>query len=155
MRVTTKGRYALRAMTNLAASTDGTPKPIKRIAAEEELSPEFLEQIFFRLKKAGIIESVRGPGGGFMLKKEASDINIREIFEAVDEGLDITPCSNCTMQGGGDACDLIETCLVHDIWKEAAAHIISFFEGMTLQKILDRNQDKVDLLLSGERINLT
>lgn len=155
MRVTTKGRYALRAMANLAASADGSPKPIKRIAAEEELSPEFLEQIFFRLKKAGIIESVRGPGGGFMLKKAAADINIREIFEAVDEGLDITPCSNCTMQGGGDACDLIETCLVHDIWKEAAAHIISFFEGMTLQKILDRNQDKVDLLLSGERINIT
>lgn len=155
MRVTTKGRYALRAMANLAASANGSPKPIKRIAAEEELSPEFLEQIFFRLKKAGIIDSVRGPGGGFMLRKEASEINIREIFEAVDEGLDITPCSNCTMQGGGDVCDLIDTCLVHNIWKEAADHIISFFEGMTLQRILDRNQDKVEMLLSGKRIDVS
>ncbi len=154
MRVTTKGRYALRAMTNLAACENGRPKPIKKIAAEEELSPEFLEQIFFRLKKAGIIDSVRGPGGGFMLKLPPEEINVRSIFEAVDEGLDITPCANCTMQGGDDACDLIETCLVHDVWKEASAHIISFFEEMTLRKILDRNPDKVDLLLSGARIKL-
>lgn len=153
MRITTKGRYALRAITNLAATSTGRPRPIKTIAAEEQLSPEFLEQIFFRLKKAGIISSTRGPGGGFTLAREPAEITIKDIFVAVDEGLDLTPCTSCTESDGVDPCDRLDRCLVYSVWQEASDHIVNYFESITLQSILDKNQDKIARLLSGEDIS--
>ena len=139
MRITTKGRYALRAITNLALAaeaTPGKPKAIKNIAAEEEISPEFLEQIFFKMKKAGIIESIRGPGGGFTLTKNPGDVNVKDIFLAVDEGLDLTPCTTC----GEATCAKVDTCLVHDVWREASEHINRFFESMSLKKIMENSR---------------
>lgn len=134
MRVTTKGRYALRAITNLALTGSDKPVPIKQIAAEEQISPEFLEQIFFRLKKTGIISSVRGPGGGFMLNRDPEEISVKDIFEAVGEGLQITPCT-----GEGD-CERSEDCSVHDVWQEASDVIVTYFADLTLKNIMDRNQ---------------
>ena len=142
MRITTKGRYALRAMTNLALSSIGKPKAIKTIAAEEDISPEFLEQIFFKLKKAGIIDSVRGPGGGFILSLDPASISVKAIFIAVDEGLDLTPCTSCNDEPPEVACDRIDDCLVHDLWKEASNHISRFFEGISLQRIVNDNRAK-------------
>lgn len=153
MRVTTKGRYALRAMTNLAASFRGKPRPIKLIAAEEGISAEFLEQIFFKLKKAGIISSVRGPGGGFVLEQDPADINVKDIFIAVDEGLDLTPCTSCTETDGDDPCDRMDRCLVYSVWQEASDHIISYFESITLKSILEKNHEKVQMLLAGNEVS--
>ena len=153
MRVTTKGRYALRAMTNLAASYSGKPRPIKKIAAEEEISPEFLEQIFFKLKKAGIIGSVRGPGGGFMLDRDPASITLKDIFIAVDEGLDLTPCTTCAISNGNDPCDRMDRCLVYSVWQEVSKYIITYFEGLTLQSILDKNQDRIERLLADQEIS--
>lgn len=153
MRITTKGRYALRAMANLAASYRGKPRPIKKIAAEENISPEFLEQIFFKLKKAEIIGSVRGPGGGFMLDRDPSTITAKDIFIAVDEGIDLTPCTACTESDGEDPCDRMDRCLVYSVWREASEHIINYFDGITLQSILDKNQDKIDRLLAGQEVS--
>lgn len=153
MRITTKGRYALRAMTNLAASFRGKPRPIKIIAAEEEISAEFLEQIFFKLKKAGIISSVRGPGGGFVLEKDPQDITVKDIFLAVDEGLDLTPCTVCGQSHNTSPCERAERCLVYSVWLDASNHIISYFDSITLQSILDKNQDKVERLLAGAEIS--
>ncbi|MFW5786046.1 MAG: RrF2 family transcriptional regulator [bacterium] len=137
MRVTTKGRYALRALTKLALHEGDRPVPIKRIAEEEDLSPEFLEQIFFRLKKADIIRSVRGPGGGFMLNQIPSDITAKDIFEAVGEGIELTPCT-----ADDEDCDRREDCVVTDVWQDASEYIVSYFAGLTLQHILDRHQKK-------------
>lgn len=153
MRITTKGRYALRAMTNLAASYKGKPRPIKKIAAEEEMSPEFLEQIFFKLKKAGIIGSVRGPGGGFMLDRDPATITVKDIFVAVDEGIDLTPCTACTESNGDDPCDRMDRCLVYSVWQEASEHIINYFDGITLQSVLDKNRDKIEQLLAGQEVS--
>lgn len=154
MRITTKGRYALRAMANLAASYNGKPRPIKAIAAEEGISPEFLEQIFFKLKKAGIIESVRGPGGGFALHRDPAGISARDIFEAVDEGLDLTPCtsieSGCTEEV---PCENAGQCLVYNVWKEASDHILAYFSGITLQSILDKHPDRVEFVLERQAEN--
>ena len=147
MRITTKGRYALRAIANLAATTEGKPKPIKTIAAEESISPEFLEQIFFKMKKAGIINSVRGPGGGFTIEREFSSITIKEIFLAVEEGLDLTPCTVCTGLEAEDPCVRMDECLVNSVWREASDHILSYFESITLAAVLEKNQDQVNLLL--------
>ncbi|MFW5801981.1 MAG: RrF2 family transcriptional regulator [Spirochaeta sp.] len=142
MRITTKGRYAIRAITNLALSEASRPKPIKTIAKEEDISPEFLEQIFFRLKKTGMISSVRGPGGGFKLARDPKEISVKEIFKAVGEGIDLTPCT--TVQPEEDllpknpnaytasGCTRTEKCLVHDVWQEASEHFNQYFTQMTL-----------------------
>lgn len=148
MRVTTKGRYALRAITNLAMAGSDKPVPIKHIAGEEGISPEFLEQIFFKLKKSGIISSVRGPGGGFILESDPSEVSVKDIFDAVGEGLEITPCT------GEDDCDRQELCLVHDVWQEASVHIVGYFERLTLKKIMEMNQDKVSELMSGKEFSV-
>jgi len=153
MRITTKGRYALRAMANLAASYQGKPRPIKKIAAEEGISPEFLEQIFFKLKKADIIGSVRGPGGGFMLDRDPATITVKDIFVAVDEGIDLTPCTACTESNGEDPCERMDRCLVYSVWQEASEHIINYFDSITLQSILDKNRDKIEMLLAGQEVS--
>ncbi len=147
MRVTTKGRYALRALTRLAMQNTEKPTPIKDIAAIENISPEFLEQIFFKLKKAGVISSVRGPGGGFLLAKRPDEITAQEIFAAVGERLDITPCASCadsmasvkSANGNPKDCDRLPFCHVHAIWADAAEHIMQFFGNLTVQEILDRH----------------
>jgi len=148
MRVTTKGRYALRAITNLAMAGSDRPVPIKQIAGEEGISPEFLEQIFFKLKKSGIISSVRGPGGGFILESDPAEVSVKDIFDAVGEELEITPCT------GEDDCDRQDVCLVHDVWKEASVHIVGYFERLTLKKIMEMNQDKVAELMSGKEFTV-
>jgi len=94
MRLTTKGRYGVRAVVNLAAKEQNLPVPISLIAKEEELSPEFNEQIFFKLKKAGLIRSIRGPKGGFVLNQNPSEITIKTILDAVGEPLYPAPCTN-------------------------------------------------------------
>lgn len=146
MRITTKGRYALRALANLAATSDGRPKPIKTIAAEEHISPEFLEQIFFKMKKAGIINSVRGPGGGFTIEREFHTINVKEIFLAVEEGLDLTPCTVCSGLEAEDPCERMDLCLVNSVWQDASEHILRYFESITLASVLEQNHHQVELL---------
>ncbi len=140
-------------MTNLAASYNGKPRPIKKIAADEDISPEFLEQIFFKLKKHGIIGSVRGPGGGFILEKNPEEISIKDIFLAVDEGLDLTPCTVCGDTSGGEHCAREEQCLVYSVWKEASEHIIDYFSSISLQDVLDKSKDKIQKLLAGGEIS--
>lgn len=135
-------------MTNLAMADTDRPVPIKQIASEEDISPEFLEQIFFKLKKSGIISSVRGPGGGFTLEKDPAEVSAKDIFEAVGEGLALTPCTS------DDDCDRKDVCLVHDVWQEASAHIVGYFENLTLSKIMDMNQDKIDALMGGEEMKV-
>jgi Rrf2 family iron-sulfur cluster assembly transcriptional regulator len=141
MRVTTKGRYALRAITKLALEAGDKPMPIKKIARDEELSPEFLEQIFFRLKKAGIISSMRGPGGGFVMKQDPESVTVKAIFDAVGEGIELTPCTSYQDDGAGE-CTRKDECLVHDMWEEASEHIIQYFESLTLKKIMDKNESR-------------
>lgn len=149
MRVTTKGRYALRAITNLALADSDRPVPIKQIAGDEDISPEFLEQIFFRLKKSGIISSVRGPGGGFLLEQDPADISVKDIFDAVGEGLEITPCTS------DDDCNRAEDCIVRDVWQEASQHILSYFKELTLKRVVDMNKNKVvDKMMSGDEFEV-
>jgi len=154
MRVTTKGRYALRAVVNLAINFKDKPISIRNIAEKEKLSPEFLEQIFFKLKKAGLISSVRGPGGGFKLEKPKDSISIKSIFDAVGEGLDLTPCSAC-QDKGINTCEHTENCLTYDVWNSATEQISQYFDSITLQDIIDKQNDKVIAALSsGDDFNL-
>lgn len=142
MRITTKGRYAVRAMANLAISGQSTPKSIRVISAEEGISPEFLEQIFYKLKKVGVINSTRGPSGGFVLAKSPDQITIKDIFLAVEEGLDLTPCTACDGDNEEEICSKADTCQVYEVWRETSEHITSYFAGYTLQRIIDNNKTK-------------
>ncbi len=140
MRMTTKGRYALRAAIALARMSVGTtPVSIKTISEAETISPEFLEQIFFRLRKAGLISSVRGPGGGFFFARPLSEILLKDVVEASGEGLDLAACA-C---GLGDSCDRVADCVAGTVWREFSAHIDQFLTGMTLEAIVTRSRDKV------------
>jgi len=154
MRITTKGRYALRAIANLALSDGTRPKAIKQIAGEEDISPEFLEQIFFKLKKQGIISSVRGPGGGFILNRDPETVTAKEIFEAVGEGLDLTPCTT-DATNGDEPCTRMDDCIVYDVWKEASKHINDYFGKLTLKKIVDDNRGRAyETMMAGQDFSI-
>jgi len=135
MRITTKGRYALKAILYLAVNSTGSPISIKEISAVQKISPEFLEQLFFKLKKSGIISSVRGPGGGFTLARTLEEVTVKHIFDAVGEGLDLTPCTSCNEDT--PVCTEVDECLSYDVWKAAADQIQGYFGTLTLRMIVD------------------
>jgi Rrf2 family transcriptional regulator, iron-sulfur cluster assembly transcription factor len=135
MRITTKGRYGLRAVIFLAMSNHSRPISISLIANEEKVSSEFLEQIFFKLKKAGVIRSVRGPGGGFVLDKKPADITVQDILNAVGETHGLTPCTLRRKT----LCDRPEPCPAHDVWTGLQAVMENYLSGITLKDILEKN----------------
>jgi Rrf2 family iron-sulfur cluster assembly transcriptional regulator len=136
MKLTTKGRYGLRAVIQLALANGNTPVSIKSIAEQEAISPIFLEQIFYLLKKRGIIASVRGPGGGFVLNRPSSEITLKDILQAVGESIYIVPCTNkdCV----GESCPRKEACKVSIIWQDFYNLIESFLMKVTLQDIITK-----------------
>jgi Rrf2 family iron-sulfur cluster assembly transcriptional regulator len=137
MRITTKGRYGLRAVLYLASSYFNRPVSIKTIAAQENISPEFLEQIFFKLKKKGIINSLRGPGGGFVLSKKTSEITIMDILDALGESVYIVPCTDSEEQ-----CEREEVCLANKIWNDLSCLIKEYLTRLTIKDVLDKKGKK-------------
>jgi len=139
MRITTKGRYALRAVIALARHSDGrTPVSIKRLSELEGLSPEFLEQIFYRLRKSGLVASVRGPGGGFLIATPLSDISLKDILSAAGEGLDVSPCEG----DDGEPCARTAECVARSVWKELDEHLDAYLSKRTLDGILKPGRRK-------------
>lgn len=135
MRITTKGRYGLRAVINLAMASNDKPISIGTIAGDEKVSSEFLEQIFFKLKKAGLIRSIRGPGGGFVLNKKPSEISVKSILDAVGETSGLSPC---TLQRK-ILCTRTDVCPAHEIWTGLYQRIGDFLESVTLEEIMKKN----------------
>ena len=131
MRITTKGRYGLRAVIRLVKTQTDNPVPIRYIAEQEEISPEFLEQIFFKLKKAGIIESTRGAGGGFRLTRDPGRVSILEILDAVGEDINLSPCEKL------EDCLRSENCTTYSLWAEGTKLIRDFFGKISLNDILN------------------
>lgn len=137
MRVTTRGRYGLRAVLRLTASDRGKPISIRALSEKEDISPEFLEQIFFRLRKAGIIKSTRGPGGGFQLNKTPAEISVKDIFDAVGEEISLSPCTSDT--DPRSPCPKDSDCIAHAMWINTSNYLVEYFERITVQSILDNN----------------
>jgi Rrf2 family transcriptional regulator, iron-sulfur cluster assembly transcription factor len=123
----------VRAVVNLAAASTNEPISISQIAKKEQLSPEFLEQIFFRLKKAGLIRSIRGPKGGFVLNRKSSEISIKTVLDAVGEPLFPAPCTD----HGAEACPRQEGCLISPVWQDFYEVIRKHLSGISLKDILD------------------
>lgn len=139
MRLTTKGRYGVRAIINLASAYANRPISIKKIAGEEGISPEFLEQIFFKLKKAGIINSVRGPGGGFVLNKKPNKISVKDILDAVGEGTNPTPCTDPEEQ---KRCPRMSECIVSATWGDFNEVINDYLAKLSIKDIIEKNASK-------------
>ncbi|MBP1150338.1 MULTISPECIES: Fe-S cluster assembly transcriptional regulator IscR [Methylocaldum] len=159
MRLTTKGRYAVTAMLDLAYHSEKRPVTLTDIAKRQHISLSYLEQLFARLRRAGMVEGVRGPGGGYQLSRDASQINISEIIIAVDETIDSTRC------GGKANCQNNQPCLTHDLWLGLSEQIRDYLASISLQDVLQRKnvrlvaerQDKqasgvqgIDMLLRRE-----
>jgi len=133
MRMTTKGRYGVRAVVNLAREAADHPVPISRIAEEEHLSAEFLEQIFFKLKKAGLIRSIRGPKGGFLLNGKAAEISLKTILDAVGETLYPVPCTNGRAE---KRCSRQSSCSMSPVWQNFSRLIQDYLARISLEDII-------------------
>ncbi|HSG87621.1 MAG TPA: Fe-S cluster assembly transcription factor [Pseudomonadales bacterium] len=130
MRLTTRGRYAVTAMLDLALHGDRGPVPLSDIAARQDISLAYLEQLFARLRRRGLVSSVRGPGGGYRLALAEEDISIAVVIDAVDESLDATRC------GGAGNCQDGERCLTHDLWSDLSERVHAFLGGITLASLV-------------------
>lgn len=131
MKLTTKGRYAVTAMLDLALHDGAGPVRLAEISRRQEISLSYLEQLFSRLRRAGLVVSTRGPGGGYSLARPAHEISVSEVIEAVDERVDTTRC------GGLGNCQNNAPCLTHELWIELSARIREFLEGITLGSLMD------------------
>lgn len=134
MRLTTKGRYAVTAILDLAFHGRDKVVTLNDIAARQNISVSYLEQLFARLRKAGLVQGVRGPGGGYQLSREISDINVAEIIAAVDEHIDATRC------GGEANCQNNQPCLSHDLWMGLSDQIRHYLSNITIDQILNEHQ---------------
>lgn len=132
MRLTTKGRYAVTAMLDLALHEGGGPVNLTDISKRQDISLPYLEQLFARLRKQGLINSARGPGGGYSLQQPQTDISVADVIRAVDEQVDATRC------GGRKNCQGDERCLTHDLWEELSLQITDFLSGISLSDLVQR-----------------
>jgi Rrf2 family transcriptional regulator, iron-sulfur cluster assembly transcription factor len=135
MQLSTKGRYAVMAMVDLATHGDHNSLPLALIAARQNISVAYLEQLFMKLRRAGLVKAVRGPKGGYSLAMQPSEISIAAIMTAADEPVRM---NRCTVEGT-DWCLGTKRCATHDLWKALGIHISSFLDAVSLQDVLDDN----------------
>ncbi len=145
MRLSTRAQYAVRAMVDLALFSGGHPVTLKEIAQREEIPLNYLEQLFFRLKKGNIVTSVRGPGGGYVLARESRDIRVGEIVTAVEEPLNPVNC----LDEGAEPCPRLSRCVTHTVWKDLGERIRGFLDSINLEELTREARLKGELL-SGE-----
>lgn len=136
MRLTTKGRYAVTAMLDLALHEDQGPISLADISQRQAISLSYLEQLFAKLRKSSLVSSVRGPGGGYELHRPSGAIYIAQIIDAVNESVDTTKC-----RGAGD-CQGGEICLTHYLWEDLSQQIHQFLEGISLADLVARREVK-------------
>ncbi|MEM7407762.1 MAG: Fe-S cluster assembly transcriptional regulator IscR [Pseudomonadota bacterium] len=150
MRLTTKGRYAVTAMLDLAMHHDQGPVSLADIATRQGISLSYLEQLFSQLRKRGLVVSTRGPGGGYQLGQRATDIVVSDVIAAVDESVDATRC------GGKENCQADARCLTHDLWVDLSSRIHTFLSEVDLGQLVERSrvrevaarQDQIEVALN-------
>jgi Rrf2 family transcriptional regulator, iron-sulfur cluster assembly transcription factor len=138
MRLTTKGRFAVTAMIDVAMHNGDGPVTLAGVAERQKISLSYLEQLFGKLRRAGLVDSVRGPGGGYNLARASEGVSVADIITAVDEPIDATQC------GGKENCQDDKRCMTHELWASLNAHIFSFLSSVTLEHLV-RQQDKSDI----------
>ena len=136
MRLTTKGRFAVTAMLDLALHAGKGPVTLAGISGRQKISLSYLEQLFGKLRRRKLVVSVRGPGGGYNLARTASQVTLADIISAVEEPLDSTQC------GGRENCHENQRCMTHDLWEELNATVYGFLAGVTLAQLVERQHTK-------------
>lgn len=134
MRLTTKGRYAVTAMLDLALHGTDKPVSLADISGRQDISLSYLEQLFAKLRRNELVSSVRGPGGGYRLSRGGHEIYVAEIIDAVNETVDATGC------GGTADCQQGEVCLTHHLWCDLSKQIHSFLSGISLAHLVERSE---------------
>ncbi len=147
VRLSTKGRYAVMAMVDLARHSHGNPVSLAEIAERQEISLSYLEQLFAKLRRGGMVKSVRGPGGGYLLARSMDATRVSDIILAVDEPIRATRCT----PGSPAGCHSDKSrCLTHDLWEELGNQIHKFLSSVTLEDVVERR-----ILGSGRRMFAT
>jgi Rrf2 family iron-sulfur cluster assembly transcriptional regulator len=134
MRLTTKGRYAVTAVLDLALHQEGGPVSLAAISERQCISLSYLEQLFAKLRRNNIVSSTRGPGGGYKLSSNVDEVSVSDIILAVDETCQVVDCNEGESDGCGDY-----QCLTHDLWQELSNEIRTFLDGITLSEIMSQN----------------
>ena len=138
MKFTTKGRYAVMAMADLATNENLKPISLSEISVRQNISLSYLEQLFVKLKNNNLVKSVRGPHGGYILEKKAKDIKLSSIISAVDEEVKTLNCKKDSKKG----CDGKSVkCITHDLWDDLGKHINGFFENKNLNELISKQEN--------------
>ena len=136
MRLTTKGRFAVTAMLDLALHATHGPVTLAGISERQKISLSYLEQLFGKLRRRRLVESVRGPGGGYYLARPAAELSVADIVRAVEEPIDSTQC------GGRENCHDNQRCMTHDLWEELNTTVYGFLAGVKLSHLVERQRTK-------------
>jgi Rrf2 family transcriptional regulator, iron-sulfur cluster assembly transcription factor len=139
MRLTTKGRFAVTAMIDVAMHGGKGPVTLAAVSARQRISLSYLEQLFGKLRRSGLVDSVRGPGGGYNLAKAPDTVSVAAIIQAVDEPIDATQC------GGRENCHDDRRCMTHELWSSLNDHIFSFLSGVSLAQLVAQQQQKAEV----------
>ncbi len=140
MKLTTKGRYAVTAMLDLAISTSNRPISLADISSRQSISLSYLEQLFGKLRRNGLVRSVRGPGGGYVLDGSPTNISVADIIRAVEEPIQATSCGNSSdKKGQGDGCNRSSQCITHHLWVALGQHIYHFLDAISLDALARDN----------------
>lgn len=138
MRLTTKGRFAVTAMMDLAMRGGSGPVTLAEISGRQRISLSYLEQLFGKLRRHELVSSVRGPGGGYRLARRTEEMSVADIILAVDEPIDATQCA------GKENCQDDHKCLTHDLWASLNAHIFDYLRAVTLAELVRNHQQKAE-----------
>ncbi len=149
MRLTTRGRYAVTSMLDLALNEGQGPTPLAGISERQDISLSYLEQLFSQLRRGGLVRSVRGPGGGYHLGRAPGDISVAEVIEAVNESTDATRC-----KGKGN-CHNGATCLTHHLWMSLSDQIHDFLTGISLADLVEQPEIRSIACEQSERTEQT
>lgn len=147
MMLTSKGRYAVMAMVDLAVNGSGKPISLADISKRQDITVPYLEQIFSRLKAGGLVKSVRGPGGGYVLSRTAGEVNVADIIMAVDEPIKMTRCNH---DPGRGCMSTKVRCLTHDLWDGLGNHIYDFLKSATLEDVCARRVNTKPAFIKSE-----
>ena len=137
MRLTTKGRFAVTAMIDIALNSSRGPVTLAGVAERQKISLSYLEQLFGKLRRRGLVESVRGPGGGYTLARNAAEVSVADVILAVDEPIDATSC------GGDENCLDDRRCMTHDLWTGLNKHIHDYLSEISLQQLIQARREAI------------
>src|SRR5664279_1439924 len=147
MRLTTKGRFAVTAMIDVAMHGAKRPVTLAAVSERQRISLSYLEQLFGKLRRNGLVDSVRGPGGGYSLARASDSVSVADIILAVDEPIDATHC------GGRENCKDDRRCMTHDLWSGLNDHIFSYLHGVTLAQMVMQQKPADVSILQDHRVS--